>query len=174
MLLARGLVATFSGHGILLAPPTGLSWPAAVAVGVIGWLLVATRMGLPVSTTHALVGAILGAGIVAGGIGGVMWAGVFTKVGLPLLVSPFLSLALVFGLLPTAAAGFRRLGRYCVCVEQHVLTLAPVDPRGMASAVREFRVVAAAECPPTVLTRVNALDSALADGRFHQFRPGLE
>ena len=174
MLFARGLVATFSGRGILAAPPAGLVWPAAVAVGVVGWLVFATRVGLPVSTTHALVGAILGTGIAAGGVEGVIWGGVVTKVGLPLLVSPFLSLALVFGLLPAAAVGFRRLGRYCVCLEKHVLVLAPVRPGGAVTAVREFRVVAAADCPPTVLSRVNALDSMhwLSAG-FTSFARGL-
>lgn len=159
LLLSRGLVATFSGRGILAAPPPGLIWPAAVAVGVIGWLMLATRAGLPVSTTHALVGAILGAGLVAGGPRGVLWMGVLGKVGLPLLVSPVLSLALVTGLLPAAAAAFRRLGAYCVCVEQHEVALTPAGSGEAVLAGRALRVFAAADCPPRILTRVNVLDS---------------
>ena len=174
LLLARGLVATFAGHGILAAPPPGLIWPAAVAVGVVGWLLLATRVGMPVSTTHALVGAIIGAGMVAGGAGGVLWAAVLSKVGLPLLVSPFLSLALVFGLLPAAGAAFRRLGSYCVCLEQHDVALAPAGHGEAISAARELRVVVGTDCPPRVLTRVNALDSMhwLTAG-FTSFARGL-
>jgi PiT family inorganic phosphate transporter len=159
LVLSRGLVATFSGRGILLAPPEDLVWPAAVAAGVLGWLVFATRAGLPVSTTHALVGAILGSGLVAAGPGGVLWMAVLTKVGLPLLVSPILSLALVFGLLPAARAAFRRLGRYCVCLEQHDLALAAGSSGEAVWVGRELHVVAGAECPPRVLTRVSALDS---------------
>lgn len=159
LLLARGLVATFSGHGLLVSPPAGPAWPAAVATGTIGWLVLATRVGMPVSTTHALVGAILGSGMVAGGANGVLWAGVLSRVGIPLFVSPFLSLALVFWLLPAARSAFGRVGTYCVCVERHELVLATAATGEDVRAGRELRLVAAADCPPRVLTRVNALDS---------------
>jgi PiT family inorganic phosphate transporter len=174
LVLSHGLVATFSGQGVLVAPPTGLAWPAAVGAGVVGWLVLATRAALPVSTTHALVGAIIGAGLVAGGPAGVQWTAVFAKVGVPLLVSPFLSLALVFGLLPAAAGAFRRLGRYCVCLEQRELAFVPVGPGQTLAAGRELRVRAGADCPPRVLTRVNALDSMhwLTAG-FTSFARGL-
>ncbi len=157
-LLSQRLVATFSGAGLLHAPPAGLVWPAAVAAGVIGWLVIATWTGMPVSTTHALVGAIVGSGLAAAGPGGVQWMGVAGKVGLPLLLSPLLSLALMTGLLPVASAGFRRLGGYCVCLERREMALAAAGPIE-AAVGRELRVVAGAECPPEVLTRVNALDS---------------
>src|SRR2546427_3700492 len=66
-LIARGFVPVFSGRGILDMVPAGLGFPVAVAGGVIGWLLFATRTGLPISTTHALVGGLVGAGISAAG-----------------------------------------------------------------------------------------------------------
>jgi PiT family inorganic phosphate transporter len=159
MLVSQGLVATFSGRGILIDPPAGLVWPAAVAIGVIAWLALATRAALPVSTTHALVGALLGAGIVAGGASGVIWTGVAGKVGLPLLFSPLLSLVFVFGLLPAANVAFRRLGTYCVCLEKREQVLATVGPTGTLRTGPAFHVLAASDCPPRVLTRVNALDS---------------
>ncbi len=37
------------------------------------WLNIATRLGLPVSTTHSIVGAVMGFGIVAGGFGSIDW-----------------------------------------------------------------------------------------------------
>jgi PiT family inorganic phosphate transporter len=174
VLVSQRLVATFTGVGLLHASPTGLVWPAAVAAGAIGWLLIATRTGLPVSTTHALVGAIVGSGLAAAGPAGVAWAGVLGRVGLPLLLSPLVALALVTGLLPLASAGFRRLGGYCVCLERRELALAPAM-RGPAAVVgRELHVLAGAECPPEVLTRVNALDSVhwLTAG-FTSFARGL-
>ncbi|MBI4538965.1 MAG: methyltransferase domain-containing protein [Gemmatimonadetes bacterium] len=63
--VARGLMAMFSGDGILSVAPERPAFLAAVSSGAIGWLFFATRTGLPVSTTHALLGGFVGAGIVA-------------------------------------------------------------------------------------------------------------
>ncbi|TMC55544.1 MAG: hypothetical protein E6J20_00325 [Chloroflexi bacterium] len=57
---SQGLVAVFSGKGLLDATP-GTHFLVSVAVGAIGWLIIATRTGLPVSTTHSLVGRSAGA-----------------------------------------------------------------------------------------------------------------
>ncbi|KAG0202819.1 hypothetical protein BGX28_004768 [Mortierella sp. GBA30] len=56
-------------------------------VGSSTWVLFASSRGLPVSTTHAIVGAITGAGIAGFGFGAVKWAGVGTIV-LSWLISP--------------------------------------------------------------------------------------
>jgi PiT family inorganic phosphate transporter len=157
--VARGLIAVFSGSGIMASPPTSMIFPAAIAAGAIGWLLIATRAGLPVSTTHALVGGLVGAGIMARGPAGVSWATVAHKVALPLAVSPLLSLALVLVILPTVTLLFRRVNRYCVCLERHELALASALPGPAIAAGRSLHVIAGADCPPQVLTRVNALDS---------------
>ena len=92
--IAQGLVATFSVG--LLAGHDGFGPQAAVAVlvGTIGWLLIATRTGLPVSTTHSITGAIVGVGVVSAGVHGVSWENVARKVVLPLLLSPVLSVGL--------------------------------------------------------------------------------
>ncbi|ODQ51544.1 phosphate transporter [Saitoella complicata NRRL Y-17804] len=42
-------------------------------VGSSSWVLLATRLGLPVSTTHSIIGAIVGVGIAANGGKGVKW-----------------------------------------------------------------------------------------------------
>ena len=68
-LASQGLVATFSGRGFLESPIAGVGFPAAVALGALGWILFASKTGLPVSTTHAIAGALAGAGIVAQGAG---------------------------------------------------------------------------------------------------------
>src|SRR6266511_6236988 len=126
--VSRGLVTVFSGSGVLTTPAVAVAFPLAVAVGAIGWLVFATRTGLPVSTTHALVGGLVGAGLMAEGPAGVKWATVAQKVALPLAVSPLLSLTLVFVILPAVTLLFRRLNRYCVCLERRELALTPAVP----------------------------------------------
>ena len=60
------------------------------------WVFVATLTALPVSSTHSIVGAILGFGIVAGGPGVVNWL-VLGGVVLSWIVSPFFAAAVGFG-----------------------------------------------------------------------------
>ncbi|KAG0291302.1 hypothetical protein BGZ96_005295 [Linnemannia gamsii] len=56
-------------------------------IGSSTWVLFATSRGWPVSTTHAIVGAICGAGISAFGADGVKWSGI-TKIVLSWVISP--------------------------------------------------------------------------------------
>ncbi|MCK5898754.1 MAG: inorganic phosphate transporter, partial [Methylococcales bacterium] len=51
------------------------------------WLNIATIFGAPVSTTHSIVGGVLGAGIAAGGFGIANWA-VFGKIAASWVISP--------------------------------------------------------------------------------------
>ncbi len=157
--VSRGLLAVFSGNGVLATPPSSLAFPVAVSIGAVGWLAIATHTGLPVSTTHALVGGLIGAGLMAEGAAGVDWAAVAHKVALPLAVSPLLSLGLVFVIFPAVTLLFRRLNRYCVCLERHEVALAPALGGPAIAAGRALHVIAGADCPPQVLTRLNALDS---------------
>lgn len=46
---------------------------ACALVGSATWLTIATSIGMPVSTTHSIVGGTIGAGIAAGGASGVVW-----------------------------------------------------------------------------------------------------
>lgn len=96
--IGEGLAATFSGKG--LVPDSAISDPAflfAVGAGAAGTVLIATRFGLPVSTTHAIMGALVGAGLVSTG-GDIRWTGLVGKFLLPLLASPFLALIISSGL----------------------------------------------------------------------------
>ena len=69
---------------------------AALTSGAI-WLHVATALGAPVSTTHSLVGGVLGAGIMAGGFGIANW-GAMGEIALSWVVSPCLGglIAMIF------------------------------------------------------------------------------
>lgn len=66
--IAQGLLEAFSGRG--LVPNSiagGESFLLSVATGAGGTVLLATFLGLPISTTHSLVGGIVGAGFLAAG-----------------------------------------------------------------------------------------------------------
>lgn len=102
LFLAGGLLVNFSGRGIVpdalaQSPP----FLTAVALGAALTSFLATRFGFPVSTTHALVGALIGAGLAGSGNQvelGPLWKNFL----LPLLFSPLVAAilgALVYGLL---------------------------------------------------------------------------
>ncbi len=136
LFLAQGLVAGFSGKG-LVAPETAASpaFAAAVGSGAAATVGLATRLGLPVSTTHALVGGLLGAGLLAPGP--VAWShlgGVFL---LPLLVSPFLAGGLgllVYRLLPRGVSRGAEGG--CLCLEAEVVPAGPSARRRVWPGLR--------------------------------------
>lgn len=91
VLLANGLIKQFSGKG--LVPDDVVALPAfslAVAAGAAATVMTATRVGLPISTTHALVGGLVGAGL-AIGTGDVNIAKLGTAFFVPLLLSPVIS-----------------------------------------------------------------------------------
>lgn len=129
-LVATAMVKTFSQG--LLAPGVASSSILATAVlaGAVLWVLVATRSGLPVSTTHALTGAIVGTGLVAFGTEGLLWEGIGKKILLPLILSPLLALmvsGLIHSLVRTLAA---RWEDTCLCVMPTARALVMIDTQG--------------------------------------------
>ena len=118
-LLARAMVETF-GRG-LLAGGTAPTIAATVAMlaGAGAWVAIATRTGLPVSTTHAIVGSIAGVGTMANGLDGFNWFTLGSKVALPLLLSPVLALmvtVVVLRIWNSFAVGAGRSKADCLCV----------------------------------------------------------
>ncbi|MCA0203524.1 MAG: inorganic phosphate transporter [Proteobacteria bacterium] len=77
-LLAGGDVVSTVSRGIVapesVAAPEIFVWAmmAALLAGAL-WIHLATAMGAPVSTTHSIVGGVMGAGIAAAGFGAVNW-----------------------------------------------------------------------------------------------------
>lgn len=60
----------------------------AALVGAIIWNLVTWYFGIPSSSSHALIGGVVGAGAAALGLDHVLWSGVGSKVVIPLVLSP--------------------------------------------------------------------------------------
>lgn len=103
--LAGELMKKFSGKG--LVPDALTQSPAfllAVALGTALTVLLATRLGFPISTTHGLTGALIGAGLTAGDHT-VNFAALGKSFVQPLLLSPLIAVAsgaLVYLLLKAA------------------------------------------------------------------------
>jgi PiT family inorganic phosphate transporter len=110
LLLAEGLVSAFKGKG--LVPDAVTTQPAflmAVASGAALTILVATLSGLPVSTTHALTGGLVGAGVFAAP-GEVRFTALGQSFLLPLLLSPVVALLLTVLIYPVFRLTRRRWG----------------------------------------------------------------
>ena len=83
--------------GSLVAPAGGvaLSMLVAVLFGAITWNLITWRAGLPSSSSHALIGALIGMGLVVYGVGAIQWAEVY-PVFIALLTSPVAGLVIAY------------------------------------------------------------------------------
>ena len=129
-LVAGAMVKTFSNG--LLQTGTSLSPTIALAIlfGAMAWVLVASRTGLPVSTTHALTGAIVGTGLVAFAGEGLLWEAIGKKIALPLLLSPFLAFGLSLLLHPAVRQSAEKWGGACLCLMPASRALFTIDARG--------------------------------------------
>lgn len=93
-LIAGGdVVSTISG-GIVapeaVADPNTFIWAMMAAlIASALWLNLATWLGAPVSTTHAIVGGVMGAGVAAAGLGAVDW-GKMGQIAASWVISPVL------------------------------------------------------------------------------------
>jgi inorganic phosphate transporter, PiT family len=104
-------VAKTIGAGLVDDKTTTQVIVASALVGAIFWDLVTWRLGLPSSSSHALIGGLLGATIMAVGTGSVKWDGVYGKVLVPLISSPLLGFAGALVLMVALTWIFRNAAR---------------------------------------------------------------
>lgn len=130
------LAAAFSGGGLL--PDGAVAGPALLAAIAVGTTLTvggAAFLGYPISTTHALIGSLVGAGTIA--TAGQLHYGVLAQRFIaPLLLSPIVAAGLVAGARPALARMGLALGvssASCVCLD---LPAAEPDLRTGATALR--------------------------------------
>src|SRR5439155_1551526 len=92
-------VAKTVGKGII---DTGLATEKTVLaalIGAIAWNWLTWWLGLPSSSSHALIGGLVGAALVQSGSKGVEWHGIAHKVAIPALIAPTAAFFVAFGLL---------------------------------------------------------------------------
>lgn len=117
--LAEKLIKQFSGKGLvpdLVA--TSPEFLTAVALGAALTVILATFIGFPISTTHGITGALVGAGVMA--VGSQINLSILgNKFFLPLIASPFIAFALsgllyAFFRMTRVKLGIQR--EYCLCI----------------------------------------------------------
>ncbi len=137
LFFAQELIIVFKGKGLVPDKVMGFKeFPVAVGFGAAVTVMLATRLGLPVSTTHALIGALAGAGWMASS-SGINTDKLLEKFFLPLIGGPFISFLLVLLLYPI----FKKLRKHfgaepstCLCVGEKVVATQP----GTLATVAEF------------------------------------
>jgi PiT family inorganic phosphate transporter len=107
-LLTGTAVAKTVGAGLIATNVEGVSVVAAALIGAIFWNLFTWRLGIPSSSSHALIGGLLGGAAAAAGPGSWNVAGVRDKVLVPLVSSPIIGFLLGLLLMVIIFNVFRR------------------------------------------------------------------
>jgi PiT family inorganic phosphate transporter len=106
MAAVMNFVGAFLGQKVaqtvseVISPPDGTHGLVIVMSGLLGaiaWNLITWYYGLPSSSSHALIGGLVGAAVVAGASAN--WALVIEKVVIPMFVSPVVAFSLGFALM---------------------------------------------------------------------------
>ena len=85
-------VAKTVGKGIVQIDHITLPLVLAALIGAIIWNIITWLLGLPTSSSHALIGGLVGSGIAAAGTHIIIWKGVLT-IAMFIVVAPFLGMA---------------------------------------------------------------------------------
>jgi inorganic phosphate transporter, PiT family len=115
MATAFNFIGAFAGTAVAKTIASGLVDEAtttqvviaAALIGAIIWNLITWQQGLPSSSSHALIGGLLGATIVAAGTGALNINGIVNKVLIPMVTSPLFGFAIAFALMVTLYWVFR-------------------------------------------------------------------
>ncbi len=86
-------VAETVGRGIVQADIVTARVIFGALSGAIVWQVITNRLGIPSSSSHALIGGLVGAGLAKAGVNAVVWAGVFKTIG-GIVFAPGLGLVL--------------------------------------------------------------------------------
>jgi PiT family inorganic phosphate transporter len=117
-LIGGTAVASTIGKGILseatlAAADTEISLLVIMCalLGAMLWNLITWKLGLPSSSSHALIGGLIGAGVVSFGFFSVEWEILFKKIILVLVATPFIGFAAGFLIQKLLMLLFRRLNK---------------------------------------------------------------
>ena len=124
LFLAQELLINFSGKGLVPDSIVAMeSFSASVALSAAITVFLATKLGFPISTTHALTGALVGAGFMAS-TAGVNLGKLISSFFLPLISSPFLAISAAAGIYPLFTYIRKKSGvnrETCLCLGNEVV-----------------------------------------------------
>lgn len=176
--LAGTLLKSFSGKGLVDTELAATAdYGAAVALGAGLTVLIATRLGMPISTTHSLVGALVGAGWIAGSAIhlGKLGGGFFV----PLLVSPFLALFVTVLMYPVLTFARRRWGitsETCLCVGNETVEVVATSCNSVALERAEelsIRLGDVVTCQSRYQGKMLGVDAGTVLDRLHFLSAGM-
>jgi PiT family inorganic phosphate transporter len=104
-------VAKTIGAGLVNEETTTQAVVAAALIGAITWNLITWYFAIPSSSSHALIGGLLGATIVAAGMGALNMQGIIDKVLIPMISSPLIGFVAAFLLMLSLYWIFRNAKR---------------------------------------------------------------
>lgn len=137
--LAQKLMDNFSGKGLVPDQIVQLtSFSISVAIAAALTVFLATRFGFPISTTHAITGALVGAGTLASA-GSINFEKLASTFFLPLLITPVIALigaAVIYPTLSYIRKKFKVSRESCICIGNEVIMQAPKGlPMGSSAAM---------------------------------------
>jgi inorganic phosphate transporter, PiT family len=169
--LAGTLVKNFSGKGlvpdILIQSP---EFAVSIAIGAALTVFLATKIGMPISTTHSLVGALVGSGLVAVGMS-FNFDKLISAFLFPLIASPLLAAGtslIVYLFFRKARQVLKVEKESCVCIQERVETRSDKQSVALAAMVKtgELEITTGVACAENYtgklfgLNAQNVLDSA--------------
>jgi PiT family inorganic phosphate transporter len=108
---ATTAVAKTVGKDIVSSDLINTKTVLAGLLGAIAWNLLTWWFGLPSSSSHALIGGLVGAALAQSGSEGVLWHGLAHKVVIPALIAPLIAFTAAFLLLLAIYWAFKKITR---------------------------------------------------------------
>lgn len=176
--LARELLARFSGKGIVpdaLVAQSEFGVAVALAAGIT--VMLASRVGFPISTTHALVGSMVGA---AGASAyAVDWHVLSTKLMAPLLLSPVIAIAattILYLIFRRSRISLGIAKETCLCVGREVIEVVPININSLAMERAEELTISletAVSCRDRYAGRLVGIDARHTLDTLHFLSAGM-
>lgn len=179
--VANGLLEAFKGKGLVPEDVAASSrFGLSVALAAACTVMLATRLGFPISTTHSLIGGLVGVGLLASS-GGIHGDKLISKFLTPLLISPVVAVvgaALLYPVFRFIRKRLRIRKETCLCVGSEIIATAPApaDVSALTAIAEEshptIRIGDEAECREAYAGHVVGIRAETLVDRAHFLSAG--